>query len=117
MLKSDDKRNFIQAFKESLLCLEYESDRANVMRSLKEFQSTMLVEDLVESLKEILVTPQSLIVYVTIFPLIPGRLRAEYRDFIPQIPSFAVKIIRIRKNTNESLGFSIRGGREHQLGK
>ena len=114
--RMEEKRKFIFAFKESLLCLEDEGDRADIMRSLKEFQSTMLVEDLVNSLKRALVNPQSLMIYVTLYPLIPGRLRGEYRSLIPKVPTFAVKIIRIRRNGIEPLGFTVRGGREHQLG-
>ena len=114
--RMEERRKFILAFKESLLCLEDESDRADIMRALKEFQSTMLVEDLVDSLKRALINPPSLAVYVTLYPLIPGRLRAEYRTLIPKVPTFAVKIIRIRRNGTEPLGFTVRGGREHQLG-
>ena len=114
--RMEERRKFILAFKESLLCLEDEGDRADIMRALKEFQTTMLVEDLVDSLKRALINPQSLAVYVTLYPLIPGRLRAEYRTLIPKVPTFTVKIIRIRRNGTEPLGFTIRGGREHQLG-
>ena len=114
--RMEERKKFILAFKESLLCLEDEGDRADIMRSLKVFQSTMLVEDLVDSLKRALVTPQSLTVYVTLYPLIPGRLRTEYRTLIPKVPTFTVKIIRIRRTGTEPLGFTVRGGREHQLG-
>ena len=46
-------------------------------------------------------------------PLIPLKQQMEYDSLCPVLPSDNLKVIRLRRYGNESLGFAVRGGKNN----
>uniref|UniRef100_A0A1X7V4I4 PDZ domain-containing protein n=1 Tax=Amphimedon queenslandica TaxID=400682 RepID=A0A1X7V4I4_AMPQE len=115
---SDGSKTVIAQFRRAVqIALEDQQERDALVESLKRFESSYIVEDLMDDLKNLLDHPEKRILYKYISPLIPRRLRGEYKSLVPHIPSFERKVIRMKlQGASHSFGFTVRGGKEFGCG-
>lgn len=91
-------------------------DRDVVFDALKRYKSSTDLQRLIQDLKSVLDDPVKLEVFEFVRPLIPAKHQLEFDRLAPTPPGRGRRIINLRRRTNESLGFAVRGGFEHGIG-
>ncbi|XP_021341126.1 harmonin-like isoform X3 [Mizuhopecten yessoensis] len=91
-------------------------DRDVVFDALKRYKSSTELQRLVQDLKTVLDDPLKMEVFEFVRPLIPAKHQMEFDRLAPTPPGRGRRIINLRRRTNESLGFAVRGGFEHGIG-
>ncbi|XP_070557363.1 harmonin-like isoform X4 [Ptychodera flava] len=98
------------------MLLEDDDERDALFQALKRYKQEMSVEQLIADLKVVLNNPKRMILYEEIRPLIPLKHQMNYDRYVPKQPSEKIRVVRLIKQSNETFGFSIRGGVEHAVG-
>ncbi|XP_062506464.1 tyrosine-protein phosphatase non-receptor type 13-like [Corticium candelabrum] len=112
-----DRRQIARDFKAKVNNLiDDERDRAIVFEVLKDYQTTLAVDTLVKSLREILCMPKRLELFKHIRALLPPKHHKLYDDLCPVVPSGDIRTVKLHRVGDKPLGFTIRGGREYNTG-
>lgn len=93
---------------------EYEQEI--LFDALRKYQKSLDLPTLMSDLKTVINGPERILLYEEIRPLIPLKQQMDYDSLCPVLPSDTLKVIRLRRYGNESLGFAVRGGLEHGIG-
>ncbi|XP_046573811.1 LOW QUALITY PROTEIN: harmonin-like [Haliotis rubra] len=93
-----------------------ESDREQIFESLRTYQSSQELHDLLTELRRLLNEPSKLELYEHIRPLVMPKHQLEYSQKTPQTPGIKLRVIRLKRQAGETLGFAVRGGFEHGVG-
>ncbi|KAK3604337.1 hypothetical protein CHS0354_038675 [Potamilus streckersoni] len=118
MMEADEKRsnpNVIFREKVSQLIAVIE-EREQLFDSLKKYQVSNDVRQLVNDLKNVLDEPLKLEIFDHIRPLVRPQHQQQYDKLAPSRSSRKLRVIRMRRRPNENLGFAVRGGFEHGIG-
>jgi hypothetical protein len=109
-----DRKRIAKEFRAEVKTLvEDENDRQLLFEVLKDYQTTQAIDALVKSLRNILCTPKRLQLFKVIRGLLPAKHQKLFDDLCPVVPSGGIRTIRLWRHGKEPLGFTIRGGREH----
>ncbi|CAE1166217.1 USH1C [Acanthosepion pharaonis] len=93
---------------------EYEQEI--LFDALRKYQKSLDLPTLMSDLKTVINGPERILLYEEIRPLIPLKQQMDYDSLCPVLPSDTLKVIRLQRYGNESLGFAVRGGLEHGIG-
>ncbi|XP_071100258.1 harmonin-like isoform X1 [Haliotis cracherodii] len=104
---------FTEKVKELIL---NENEREQIFESLRTYQSSQELHDLLTELRRLLNEPSKLELYEHIRPLVMPKHQLEYSQKTPQTPGIKLRVIRLKRQAGESLGFAVRGGFEHGIG-
>ncbi|KAK6183829.1 hypothetical protein SNE40_006422 [Patella caerulea] len=96
--------------------IEEENDRELLFASLRSYQSELVLETLLADLRRLFNDPTKLELYEHIRPLILLKHQIEYSRTTPNMPGVKLRVVRLRRQLGESLGFAVRGGFEHGVG-
>ncbi|XP_041367645.1 harmonin-like [Gigantopelta aegis] len=111
------ERTFAKYFHEQVKeIIGDEADREQLFESLRVYQSTNDLQRLVTELRHLLNEPHKLELYEHIRPLILPKHQIEYSRKSPQMPGVKLRVIRLKRQPGESIGFAVRGGFEHGVG-
>lgn len=93
-----------------------ESDRQSIFDALQRYQLFPELDTLLAELKKVLDEPAKLEIYEYVRPLIPPKHQVEYDKLAPAPPGRKLRVVNLKRRSNESLGFAVRGGFEHNIG-
>lgn len=113
MMEKIVARHFLEEVK-AFIPEEYEQEI--LFDALRKYQKSLDLPTLMSDLKVVINEPDRILLYEEIRPLIPLKQQMQYDSLCPVLPSETLKVIRLRRYGNESLGFSVRGGLEHGVG-
>ncbi|XP_064601201.1 harmonin-like [Liolophura sinensis] len=106
-------RNFYNKAKQ---LIPEDGEREQMFNILRAYQQSLDLGRLLDQLKEIINEPVRLELFDAIRPLIPLKHQLDYDRLAPNVPESRLRIIRLQRWNNESLGFAVRGGFEHGVG-
>ncbi|XP_023933200.1 harmonin isoform X2 [Lingula anatina] len=92
------------------------SEREALFQSLREYQHSLDLKQLMEDLRNLVNTPGKMSIYEALRPLIPVKHQLDYERMLPPAVYGKIRVIRLKRRANESLGFAVRGGLEHGIG-
>ncbi|XP_030845390.1 harmonin-like [Strongylocentrotus purpuratus] len=96
--------------------LEYEKDQALLYSQLKQYQQDRDVAALVNTLKDLLASPDRVNLFDDIRPFVSVNQQVEYNNLCPVPPSKKASLVHLTRHGAEPLGFKFRGGVEHGVG-
>ncbi|XP_054762137.2 harmonin-like isoform X2 [Lytechinus pictus] len=96
--------------------LEYEKDQAQLYSQLKKYKQDRDVASLVNTLKDLLASPDRVILFDDIRPFVSVNQQVEYNNLCPVPPSKKASLVHLTRRGGEPLGFKFRGGLEHGIG-
>ncbi|XP_052243524.1 harmonin-like isoform X2 [Dreissena polymorpha] len=93
-----------------------EKERDELFGALRKYQTASDIKFLILDLKRVINEPSRLEIYDFIRPLIRPVHQQQYDKLTPNAPGQKLRVVKLWKKTNESFGFSVRGGKEHGVG-
>ncbi|XP_028411176.1 harmonin-like isoform X2 [Dendronephthya gigantea] len=109
--------NHARDFREKVSnCIDSSEEAMNFYQALKSYNSVRNVDKLIADLLPIINTPKRHILFDEVGSLVAVDDYDDFMSKIPLPPSEGIRIVKIRRVATESLGFGIRGGKEHGVG-
>ena len=96
--------------------LPAENDREHFYTILKQFRTTLDLDQLLADLRQAVTCPERIPLYEAVRPLVPLKYQMEYDSRALRIPPERLRVVRLLRQSHESLGFAVRGGLEHGVG-
>ncbi|XP_071807079.1 harmonin-like isoform X2 [Asterias amurensis] len=96
--------------------IEAESERDLLFQYLRDYQTNHEVSKFVDCLGSVVSHPHRVVLFDQVRPFIQPSQQALYNQLIPSLPSKKMRSIHFDRQGSESLGFSLRGGVEFDVG-